>query len=60
MKNVENLLVNGVSFSTRAEAARHYGINPKLVNERMTKRGWTLEHRAGFGVDDVLLPRKLL
>ncbi|EGQ7854396.1 hypothetical protein IBP95_003910 [Vibrio vulnificus] len=43
MKNVENLLVNGVSFATRSEAARHFGINPKLVTERMTKRGWTLE-----------------
>ena len=43
MKNVENLLVNGVSFASRAEAARHFGINPKLVSERMTKRGWTLE-----------------
>ncbi|MGR5553507.1 hypothetical protein ACPV5Y_13665 [Vibrio alfacsensis] len=43
MKNVENLLVNGVSFASRAEAARHFGINPKLVTERMTKRGWTLE-----------------
>ncbi|MCG9654987.1 hypothetical protein [Vibrio vulnificus] len=43
MKNVENLLVNGVSFATRSEAACHFGINPKLVNERMTKRGWTLE-----------------
>ncbi|ANS86452.1 hypothetical protein VSVS12_02703 [Vibrio scophthalmi] len=43
MKNVENLLVNGVSFATRSEAARHFCINPKLVTERMTKRGWTLE-----------------
>ncbi|EGR0636826.1 hypothetical protein E5T98_18300 [Vibrio vulnificus] len=43
MKNVENLLVNGVSFVSRSEAARHFGINPKLVTERMTKRGWTLE-----------------
>ncbi|HHY0566438.1 TPA: hypothetical protein ACVU5S_003844 [Vibrio parahaemolyticus] len=43
MKNVENLLVNGVSFASRAEAARHFGINPKLVTDRMTKHGWTLE-----------------
>ncbi|MGR5460210.1 hypothetical protein [Vibrio sp. PNB22_1_1] len=48
MKNVENLLVNGVSFSTRSEAARHFGINPKLVTERMTKRGWTLEQALGL------------
>lgn len=43
MKNVENLLVNGMSFASRTEAAHHFGINPKLVTERMTKRGWTLE-----------------
>lgn len=43
MKNVENLLVNGVLFASRSEAARHFGINPKLVTERMTKRGLTLE-----------------
>ena len=48
MKNVENLLVNGVAFSTRSEAAHHFGINPKLVSERMTKRGWTLEPRSKF------------
>ena len=35
--------VNGVSFASRSEAARHFSINPKLVTERMTKRGWTLE-----------------
>ncbi|HCG5552991.1 TPA: hypothetical protein NJ627_004189 [Vibrio parahaemolyticus] len=48
MKNVENLLINGVSFATRSEAARHFGINPKLVTERMTKRGWTLEQALGL------------
>ncbi|MDF5024124.1 hypothetical protein P3656_20565 [Vibrio parahaemolyticus] len=48
MKNVENLLINGVSFATRSEAARHFGINPKLVNERMTKREWTLEQALGL------------
>lgn len=48
MKNVENLLVNGVPFSTRSEAACHFGINPKLVTERMTKRGWTLEQALGL------------
>ena len=48
MKNVENLLVNGVPFASRAEAARHFGINPKLVTERMTKRCWTLEQALGL------------
>ncbi|WP_253252698.1 hypothetical protein [Vibrio sp. PID17_43] len=39
-------LKNGdLTFASRAEAARHFGINPKLVTERMTKRGWTLEVR---------------
>lgn len=43
MKNAKTLTVEGRSFVTRTEAARHYGLNPKLVTERMTKRGWTLE-----------------
>ncbi|OEA23995.1 hypothetical protein BBM55_03730 [Vibrio parahaemolyticus] len=43
MKNKENLVVNGLSFVTRTEAARYFNINPKLVTERMNKRGWTLE-----------------
>lgn len=43
MKNTETLTVEGLTFATRTEVARHYGLNPKLVNERMTKRGWTLE-----------------
>ncbi|WP_207216117.1 hypothetical protein [Aliivibrio finisterrensis] len=47
MKNEENLLVNGLSFTTRTEAARHFGINPKLVNERVTKFGWTLAQAVG-------------
>lgn len=42
MKNKENLVVNGLSFATRTEAARYFNINPKLVTDRMTKRGWTL------------------
>ncbi|CAK3012228.1 conserved hypothetical protein [Vibrio crassostreae] len=43
MKNTETLTVEGVEFSSRTAAARHYGLNPKLVNERVTKFGWTLE-----------------
>ncbi|WP_240696986.1 hypothetical protein [Vibrio kanaloae] len=43
MKNTKILIVEGRSFVTRTEAARHYGLNPKLVTERITKRGWTLE-----------------
>ncbi len=43
MKNTETLTVEGVEFSSRTAAARHYGLNPKLVNERVTKFGWALE-----------------
>lgn len=43
MKNTKILIVEGRSFATRTEAARHYGLTPKLVTERITKRGWTLE-----------------
>lgn len=43
MKNTKKLTVDGVEFPSRTAAARHYGLNPKLVNERVTKFGWTLE-----------------
>jgi hypothetical protein len=43
MKNTKILIVDGVELSSRTAAARHYGLNPKLVNERVTKFGWTLE-----------------
>lgn len=43
MKNTKILIVEGVEFTSRTAAARHYGLNPKLVNERVTKFGWTLE-----------------
>ncbi|HCG6900536.1 TPA: hypothetical protein NJ315_004098 [Vibrio parahaemolyticus] len=43
MKNTKTLTVEGVEFPSRTAAARHYGLNPKLVNERITKFGWTLE-----------------
>ncbi len=43
MKDTKTLIVEGVEFPSRTAAARHYGLNPKLVNERVTKFGWTLE-----------------
>ncbi|MGY6424791.1 hypothetical protein ACXITW_19685 [Vibrio parahaemolyticus] len=43
MKNTKTLTVEGVEYPSRTAAARHYGLNPKLVNERVTKFGWTLE-----------------
>ncbi len=43
MKNTKTLTVEGVEFPSRTAAACHYGLNPKLVNERVTKFGWTLE-----------------
>ncbi|MBM4927243.1 hypothetical protein HYO35_16860 [Vibrio parahaemolyticus] len=41
MKNIYE--IEGVKFPSRTAAARHYGLTPKLVNERVTKFGWTLE-----------------
>ncbi|MFH4491364.1 hypothetical protein WMQ43_20340 [Vibrio diabolicus] len=41
MKNIYE--IEGVEFPSRTAAARHYDLNPKLVNERITKFGWTLE-----------------
>lgn len=43
MKNTKILIVEGLTFTSRTAAARHYGLNPKLVNERVTKFGWTLD-----------------
>ncbi|MDF4307242.1 hypothetical protein P3697_08895 [Vibrio parahaemolyticus] len=43
MKDTKTLIVEGVEFPSRTAAARHYGLNPKLTNERITKFGWTLE-----------------
>ncbi|MBE5191095.1 hypothetical protein HJ053_20525 [Vibrio parahaemolyticus] len=43
MKDTKTLIFEGVEFPSRTAAARHYGLNPKLVNERVTKFGWTLE-----------------
>ncbi|MBS9834313.1 hypothetical protein [Vibrio alginolyticus] len=43
MKNTKILTVEGVEFPSRTSAARHYGLSPKLVNERVTKFGWSLE-----------------
>ena len=48
MKNTKTLTVEGVEFTSRTAAARHYGLNPKLVNERVTKFGWTLEQALEF------------
>ena len=46
--NTENLLiVDGVEFASRSAAARHYGIESKLVNERVTKFGWSLAQAVG-------------
>ena len=41
MKNVYK--IEDLEFYSRTAAARHYGLNPKMVNERVTKFGWTLE-----------------
>ncbi|MEZ8694366.1 hypothetical protein AB6D15_18975 [Vibrio splendidus] len=41
MKNAYQ--IKDLEFHSRSAAARHYGLNPKMVNERVTKFGWTLE-----------------
>lgn len=41
MKNAYQ--IEDQEFSSRSAAARHYGLNPKMVNERISKFGWTLE-----------------
>jgi len=46
--NTENLhIVDGVEFASRSAAARHYGLESKLVNERVTKFGWSLAQAVG-------------
>lgn len=47
MKSNKPLVVEDKTFSSRAEAARHYGVNPKLVCERMSKFGWSLAQAVG-------------
>ena len=39
----QEVIVEGKEFPSRTAAARHYGIDPKLVNERVTKNKWTIE-----------------
>ena len=61
MKNTKTLIVEEVEFPSRTAAARHYGLNPKLVNERITKFGWTLEQALELeGALKVTTARKLL
>jgi len=40
-------VVDGRTFKSRSAAARHYGIESKLVNERVTKFGWSLAQAVG-------------
>jgi len=51
LKNPE-LIVEGMTFKTRTAVAKHYGIDPKLVHERTTKRGWTIEQAVGLEEPD--------
>lgn len=46
--------VAGVSFTSRAAAAIHYGIDPRLVHTRMTRGKLTLEQ--ALGIDE--LPKR--
>lgn len=67
MKNIETLTIMGIEFPTRSAAARHYGLEPKLVNTRVTKLGWSLAQAVGaeprpskaLGMAKTTLARKL-
>jgi hypothetical protein len=47
MTSNDLLTVDGKIFSSKAEAARNYGVNPKQVCERMSKFGWALAQSVG-------------
>ena len=40
--------VNKMSFETLTDAARHFNLNPKTVNERFTNKKWTIEESLGL------------
>lgn len=44
---MSKLTVNDIEFANRSAAARHYGLEPKLVNERVTKFNWSLAQAVG-------------
>ncbi|MCD9550647.1 hypothetical protein GLP21_18690 [Photobacterium carnosum] len=68
MTSNDLLTVDGKIFSSKAEAARNYGVNPKQVCERMSKFGWALaqsvgveprpnkEYRKAIVIDNVAYP----
>lgn len=58
MKSSNQIVVEGRSFASRSEAARHYGLEPKLVNERVSKLEWSLEEALGLVVRDCKLKSK--
>ena len=37
-----------MSFETLTDAARHFNLNPKTVNERFTNKKWTIEESLGL------------
>ena len=45
--NMSKLTINDIEFASRSAAARHYSLDPKLVNERVTKFGWSLAQAVG-------------
>lgn len=48
-KNGQTITIGGVTYSSRAKAARAQGLDPRIVHKRLTKLGWTVEQ--AFGID---------
>ncbi|MFA0628556.1 hypothetical protein AB4589_12100 [Vibrio sp. 10N.222.49.A3] len=48
MKNAYQ--IKDLEFHSRSAAARHYGLNPKMINESVTKFGWTLKQALEFSM----------
>lgn len=48
-KNGQAITIGGMTYSSRAKAARAHGLDPRIVHKRLTKLGWTVEQ--AFGID---------
>lgn len=57
-KNGHSIVVEGVTYSSRAKAAKAYNLNPKIVHKRLTKLGWTINQ--AFNVDTTPKKRKVI
>lgn len=48
-KNGQAMTIGGMTYSSRAKAARAHGLDPRIVHKRLTRLGWTVEQ--AFGID---------